>query len=208
MIVKVCGVRTIRDIDICLDAGVDWLGLNLVPGSRREVSEEDAAALVSHVRGRARMVGIFADTPPSRIREILQKTGIELAQLHGREPLEWVADLGACAFKAVRLGTRADVEIAMLAPGSWVLLDAHAGAALGGTGARIHERLAFEVTSRRLALVAGGLTPESVAQTIGHLRPFAVDVASGVEKAPGEKDAALVARFVRAAREAASSLGL
>lgn len=210
-VVKVCGVTTPADAEACVEAGVDWVGVNFLEGSPRRVSEPEALAVSRAVAGRALVVGLTRVGPPADLEALRRRAGLDLLQLYG-EPTN-LGRLEPCAFFAVQLGDEADVEKAKAAPGRLVLVDAKAKGLLGGTGKLLDVELARAVGSARSLMLAGGLGPENVAARIASLRPFGVDSASGVERAPGSKDAARVAAFVEAARSAfaalaaASSLG-
>lgn len=201
--VKVCGITTVEDAEACLAAGVDALGLNFHARSPRCITREEARRIVEAVAGRALVVGVFVDADHDTIVETKQATGIGCVQLHGDEPPELVASLLPHAYKAVRVRDAASVEEARRFPGEHVLLDAYASHAPGGTGERFDWALAVPLARERKVTLAGGLRPENVAEAVGQVNPFCVDVASGVEASPRRKDAARVRAFVAAAKAAA-----
>ncbi len=201
MRIKVCGVTTIEDAEGCSALGVDLLGLNFVPSSPRRVSIEGARRIAERVRGKVEIVGVTADLEVAEIRELALSVGLDLVQLHGDEPPELVMKLGGLAFKALRMGDAADVAEASRYAGL-ILADAKAPGQLGGTGKVVDFSLVAPLARSRPLLLAGGLTPANVAAAIEAVGPFGVDVASGVEKAPGVKDLDLVGRFVSEARKA------
>lgn len=203
--VKVCGVTTREDGLAAVAAGVDAIGLNFVRASKRYVAPEAARRLVDEVgRDRVSWVGVVADEPVARLERLRQQVGLHWLQLHGHES---PGDLELClpgAYKAVAIATAEDVDRAEAFGGDRLLVDAHAPGLLGGTGATFDWRLVSELVRRRRVVLAGGLRPENVAEAVRRVRPWGVDVASGVERSPGRKDAESLRAFVRAARAAAA----
>ncbi len=200
--VKVCGVTTEDDARMAVDAGAAAIGLNLVPASPRRITRDRAASIVSAVGDRALVVLVVADLTVEEIRALLRDTGARCVQLHGDEPPELVQALLPHAYKAVRVGDATDASRIDAFPGEHVLADARLDGVLGGTGATFDWRLVAPVATRRRLTLAGGLGPDNVARAIAVVRPFCVDVASGVEEAPGRKSAAKVAAFMRAVHAA------
>jgi len=198
--VKICGLTTVADALRCVEAGADAIGLNFSPGSPRHVDVPSARAIVRATEDRAAMVGVFVDFTLEQIREILVATGIEWAQLHGKEPPELVAALLPTAYKAIGVRDRGAIELGRSYPGEQLLLDASVPGMPGGTGRTFDWDIAAEVARERKLTLAGGLTPANVADAVRAVRPFRVDVASGVESAPGRKDPDLVQRFVERAK--------
>jgi phosphoribosylanthranilate isomerase len=208
--VKVCGITTPEDAVACVELGVDWLGLNFVPSSPRCIDVARAQAIRAAVdavdagrRGHVELVGVVADLPLAALRELRTDAGLDRLQLHGGEPPALVQALAPVAFKAVRVGSAADVEEAEGYEGL-LLIDAKVAGALGGTGRTVDFSLVAPLARRREVLLAGGLGPASVEAAVRAVRPWGVDVASGVERAPGVKDLGAVKAFVAAARLAAA----
>jgi phosphoribosylanthranilate isomerase len=199
--VKVCGITTVADAEACVALGVDLIGLNFVESSPRHVDVARARAVADAVRGRVELVGVVADRDEVALLELLGLVGLDRVQLHGHEPPELVQRLGARAFKAIRVGSAEDVAEAERYEGL-VLVDAKVGGMLGGTGRTVDFALAAGLAAARPILLAGGLGPGNVAAAVQAVRPFGVDVASGVERAPGVKDLDAVASFVERARRA------
>lgn len=210
-IVKVCGVTTPRDAEMCAAIGVDWIGVNFLEGSPRRIDEARALAIARALGGRARLVGLCRVAEVSELEALRGRAGLDLLQLYG-EPEAGPADalglLESFAFFAVPVAGAADAERARRAPGRLVVVDAKSPGKLGGTGRLLDVELARPVAAARRVLLAGGLAPENVAARIDLVRPFGVDVASGVERSPGVKDEARLLSFVEAARGAFSALGL
>jgi phosphoribosylanthranilate isomerase len=210
--VKVCGLTSAAEARACVEAGADWIGLNFHPASPRRVDLSRAAEIVAALPAPAEPVGLFVDRPPAEVAEVAARLGLRVVQLHGDEP---PADLAALAHlfvvRAFRLGDAASVARmssyldACRDTGRMpdaVLIDAHVAGQPGGTGRAIASDLLDLLPTPTLPrlILAGGLTPENVAARVSRVRPWMVDVASGVESAPGRKDPARVAAFLRAAR--------
>ena len=184
--VKICGLRTQADIDAC--AGADAIGFNFWPRSKRYITPDEVARL--RVPPTLRRFGVFVD--PSR-EEVERVLGLcDTVQLHGDETPDFCRQFSYV--KALRkLEHESDYDCELL------LVDADAPG-YGGTGQRADWTRAAEVARRRKILLAGGLSPDNVAEAIRSVRPFGVDVAGGVESAPGVKDHDKIAAFIRAAK--------
>jgi phosphoribosylanthranilate isomerase len=202
-IVKICGIKTLKDAQAAIDAGADYLGFNFYPKSIRFI-EKSACAKITSVLKRehpqVKLVGVFVNLPVDEIKDILQTCRLDLAQLHGDETPETFAQLAPHAFRAFRgipesnAGYERDEAPAML-------IDAAVKGVYGGSGVTADWVAAAELAKKYPLLLAGGLTPENVADAVRQVRPWGVDVASGVESAPGEKDAGKMKAFVQAVRE-------
>ncbi len=200
--VKICGITRVEDATLCVEAGASAIGLNFVPSSKRRVDEATAARIADSVRGRIEIVAVVADFPEADLRRLRAAVGVEWLQLHGTESPDDLAAVLPSAFKAVGLRDATDVRRAGDFGGERLLADAKVDGILGGSGVPFDWSLASALVGTRAVIVAGGLTPANVGDAVGRLRPFGVDVASGVESAPGIKDAAKVRAFVNAARGA------
>jgi len=199
--VKVCGFTREQDVRDALDAGVDALGFNLARGPRR-IDVARAAQLVALVPPLIQAVALFVDADEDAILAAIAATRCSAVQLHGDEPPELAERLRrhVIVIKAFRIAAAADLERVRGYPADAYLLDAAVAGAHGGTGTSWDHRL---LAGRDLGvplILAGGLTPANVAAAITAARPWAVDTASGVESAPGVKDAAQMRAFVAAAR--------
>lgn len=206
MYVKVCGITHLDDALAALAAGVDWLGFNFVPQSRRFVDVAQARQIIERVRGKILAVAVVANLPTKEALELLSATGADRLQLHGDEPAEQLLALGERAFKAVRVGDTEDVERAAQFPGQPLLVDAKVAGQLGGTGHTIDWPLVAPLARRRQLILAGGLTPDNVERAVRLVQPWGVDTASGVDDArdPRRKDPEKMRSFVAAARRAAT----
>jgi len=205
--VKICGVTNAEDALAAVAAGADALGFVFVPGTPRVVTTERVAAIVRGLPPFVAKVGLFVDADAATVRDVLARAGLDTVQLHGDEPPEFCRQFRATvkvvkAFRVRgaetlgRLPAYADAADAFL-------LDAFVPGAHGGTGAQFDWAHALTAkTGGKPIVLAGGLTPENVAGAVRAVRPFAVDVSSGVEFAPGRKDAAKVQAFIAAAKSA------
>jgi phosphoribosylanthranilate isomerase len=200
--IKICGVTRVEDAERVVELGASALGLNFVHGSKRRLSVEQARPIARAVRGRIELVAVVADATDLEIQELRQELGIEWLQLHGEEPAARVSRLLPNAFKAVAIEDAADARRAATFPGERLLVDTKVLASSGGTGKVFDWQLATELARTRQLILAGGLTPSNVAAAVRVLAPYGVDVASGVELAPGIKDHELLAAFVLAVRGA------
>jgi phosphoribosylanthranilate isomerase len=197
--IKICGVTTPEDAAACVSLGVDWLGLNFVPSSPRAIDLATATRIREAVRGRAELVGVVADRDEAALQSLRQAAGLDRLQLHGNEPPELVRRLAPFAFKALRIGGAADVALAETFSGV-LLLDAKVPGVLGGSGRTLDLSLVMNLAKTRKVVLAGGLTPSNVAVAVRTVKPWGVDVASGVERSPRVKDLDKVRAFVESAR--------
>lgn len=202
--VKICGITSVADAVMALEAGADALGLNFVPASKRVIDTATAAHISDAVGDRVELVCVVANRSVPELEELRSATGIRWLQLHGSEAPEELDLLLPEAYKAVAIANRTDVARAAEYGGARLLVDAKVEGELGGTGQRFDWSLALPLTGLRDLIVAGGLTPENVGGAIDALHPFGVDVASGVEVRgnPRQKDPARVRAFIDAVRAA------
>lgn len=203
--IKICGLRRPEDVAVALQAGADALGFNFWTGTQRYISPAEAAPLIQSVPAGVLTVGVFVDAPVEHMLEVAAATGIRAIQLHGAEPPGAVEALAAYrTIKALRIGEHLDpAQLRAYAKADVILLDRAVSGMAGGTGQRFDWSLAVEAKHYATILLAGGLNPGNVAEAIRQVRPWGVDVASGVETAPGVKDARLVREFIARARSAA-----
>lgn len=197
--VKVCGITRIEDAIDAVEAGAQFIGLNFVPSSPRCVAVEVARELVGVVAGRAEVVGVVANLDVPQLEALRRDARLDSLQLHGDEPPEIFHALSSGDYKAVRVSDEGDVQRARCYPGSRILVDAKVAGVLGGSGHVFDWSLVEDLARERQLLLAGGLTPDNVVEAIRSVRPWAVDVASGVESAPGIKSRDKVLAFVRQA---------
>jgi phosphoribosylanthranilate isomerase len=199
--VKICGVTSVEDALLCCEAGADAIGLNFAASSPRRVSLDIARAIVTALPARVLSVGVFVDADAATLRAVRDQLGLGCLQLHGDESPELLAQFLPHAYKALRVRDASVLDDAARYAGEFLLLDAYVPGVHGGSGARFDWTLATALATARKLTLAGGLTPQNVGEAIAAVRPFCVDVASGVEHSPGRKDAALVRAFVQAAKQ-------
>jgi phosphoribosylanthranilate isomerase len=200
---KICGLTNEADAVHAASAGATALGVVFAPASPRRVTPDVARAIVKAVPGDIPVVGVFVDAPLEEIVATVAHSGIRWVQLHGDEPEAYAAALKMPLLRA----SGVDVPIESW-PTATLLLDAVSAAARGGTGRRVDWARAADIARRRKTVLAGGLTPVNVAEAIATVRPFGVDVSSGVEASPGHKDHGKVSEFIQNAREAYVAAGL
>jgi phosphoribosylanthranilate isomerase len=198
--VKICGVRTLEDALACAEAGADAIGFNLWPGSKRFLAVDAAAEIARALPpGGPRRFAVFVDAAAEEVERVLALGVADVAQLHGDETPDYCARFGARFVKAIRLRDAASLDALERYGGELALVDADAPG-YGGSGRRADWTLAAAAAKRRKLLLAGGLTPDNVADAVRAVAPFGVDVAGGVERAPGIKDWKKIAAFVAAAK--------
>ena len=200
--VKICGITSVTDAMLAVTAGADAIGLNFVPTSKRVIDIATAAHISDAVGSDVELVAVVADRSLPELEELRLATGIRWLQLHGSEAPKDLELVLPDAYKAIAIGTREDVGRAAHYGGSRLLVDAKVDGEPGGTGQRFDWSLAVPLAERRDLIVAGGLTPENVTDALRALRPFGVDVASGVEDPSNRraKDPARVRAFIDAVR--------
>jgi phosphoribosylanthranilate isomerase len=202
--IKICGIKTITDALAAMDAGADMIGFNFYPKSPRYVEVGMCRNIMSVVRqdGRAKSVGVFVNASVAEILATMDTLGLNLAQLHGDETVEMLNQLDGKGFKAFRGVADVETDKRMITDGApGFLVDAAVKGVYGGSGVTADWDGAAELAKKYPLLLAGGLTPENVAEAVRRVKPWGVDVASGVESAPGEKDPSKMKAFVQAVRD-------
>jgi len=211
--VKICGIKTRAALETALDGGADYVGLVFFAKSPRNLDLSTAAGLAQAARGRAKVVALVVDPDDVTVGEIVAAVGPDMLQLHGSETPERVAEIrarfGLPVMKAIKVATAADAAAALdfKDAADLVLFDAKAPKSLtealpGGNGLPFDWTLLDGVKQPIDFMLSGGLNPENVAEAIRLTGAKAVDVSSGVESRPGEKDLALIGRFLQAAKTA------
>ena len=203
MKIKICGITTLEDARFCAAAGADYLGFIQFEGSPRYVSARDAHSIIEWIHG-PRTVGVFVNASPDDVNASADRAGFDFVQLQGDESPEVCAAIERPVIKGIGIRSGMSVydvrsQIAQYRDvADFVLLDNRSGGLHGGTGQAFDWRIASDLASVPPVFLAGGLRPENVSQAVRVVRPFAVDVASGVEETPGRKDFARVQDFVDA----------
>ncbi len=201
--IKICGIRTLEAALAAVRAGADMLGFNFYPKSPRFIDAETCASICSALKQETpsvQLVGVFVNARLDAIDRALQICSLDLVQLSGDEPPELVAALAGKAFKAFHGLPGLDAAAYARNGAPAFLVDAAVAGAYGGTGAVADWEAAAKLARDYPLLLAGGLSPENVSQAVERVKPWGVDVASGVEARPGVKDAGRIMAFVQAAR--------
>jgi len=199
-VVKICGIKTLQDAKEAINAGADYLGFNFYPKSVRFIEKSACAEITSVLKRehpQVKLVGVFVNSPVDEVKDILQFCSLDLAQLHGDETPEIFAQLAPHAFRAFRGIPESNAGYER-SEAPFMLIDAAVKGVYGGSGVTADWTAATELAKQYPLLLAGGLTPENVADAVKQVNPWGADVASGVESAPGEKDAGKMKAFVRA----------
>jgi phosphoribosylanthranilate isomerase len=200
--VKICGLTREEDIAVAVSAGADAIGLVFHPPSPRAVSIDAAVALAARVPAFVTIVGLFVDAEPARVAETARRVPLDLLQFHGHESPEHCTDFGRPWIKA--LAMREGIDVWALAAdyhgAAALLLDTYDPVLAGGTGRRFDwDRVPADLAPR--IVLAGGLNADNVADAIARVRPYAVDVSGGVERARGVKDHAKINDFMQGVRD-------
>jgi len=205
--IKICGIKTVNDALAAMDAGADMLGFNFYPKSPRYIEVGKCRDIMSVMRkyGQIAYVGVFVNASVAEVRATMETCALSLAQLHGDETSDVVQSFYGKAFKAFRGipdAERINGFAREAAPA--LLVDASVKGAYGGTGVTADWKGAADLAKYYPLLLAGGLTPENIAEAVLRVRPWGVDVASGVESSPGVKDVSKMKAFISAVRYAES----
>jgi len=205
-IIKICGIKTLKNALAAIDAGADYLGFNFYPKSLRFIEKKNCAEITSILKNEhphIKLVGVFVNSSVDEVKNILDICSLDLAQLHGDETPEIFSQLKPNVFKAFR-GIPSDVTGYERNDVPALLVDAAVKGMYGGSGVTADWSAAAALAKKYPLLLAGGLTPENVADAVRQVRPWGVDVASGVESTAGEKDPSRMSAFVNAVRVAES----
>jgi phosphoribosylanthranilate isomerase len=211
MRIKVCGITNLEDAEAAQGLGAWGVGLNHHPESPRFVDPAVAAEIGAALKRRCEIVGIFVNAPLREVERAAESAQLTMAQLHGDEGPAYCAEVarrtGAKVIKAFQIRSGADIQAAAAYRTDFHLFDAHGKGRRGGTGESFDWEIAAQRESDIPLMLAGGLRPGNVAEAIEVVRPFAVDVTSGVEAEPGRKDSALLEEFFAAANSVEAPAG-
>ncbi|MCS7048699.1 MAG: phosphoribosylanthranilate isomerase [Verrucomicrobiae bacterium] len=207
--IKICGITNLDDAMLAVELGADALGFVFYPKSVRHVSVRTAADICHRLPPFVARVGVFVDELEYEIERALNECLLTALQFHGEEPPGFCAKFGAKSIKAIRLRDEDSLRLAATYDVDAILLDTYDAAAQGGTGKTSDWRLAVRAREfvRAPLILAGGLRADNVAEAIRIVRPYAVDVSSGVEREPGRKDPEKLRRFIESVRHAATEFG-
>jgi phosphoribosylanthranilate isomerase len=186
--IKICGITRLEDAQAAVTAGANALGFVFWPKSPRYVEPSRARTIVATLAPAITPVGVFVDQPADEVNAIAAAVGLGAVQLHGAEDDVYVRTMTRPVLKAVAVRPGEAPAVDGWPNDVTVLLDVHDPVKKGGTGRTIDWTAAAAIASRRKVILAGGLTPENVGEAIARVRPYGIDVSSGVESAPGVKD--------------------
>ena len=210
--VKICGITNLDDALVAVRAGAEALGFVFHRDSPRYVESEMVRQIILQLPPLVLTVGVFVNAEQKVVRDLMDRCGLALAQLHGDETAIYCETLGRPTLKAIRLRSRSDFlaisELFGRAQVRGILVDGFSEQAHGGTGSLADWELAAEAAKVGPVLLAGGLTTENINEAIRKVRPYGVDVSSGVESSPGKKNAAKVQAFISSAKLASKDSGI
>ena len=204
--IKICGITNYPDAVMAIDAGADLLGFNFYPQSKRYISVTDAQVIVRRLPPIVKIVGIFVDATVQEVIETARKVPLDVLQFHGNEDPNFLSQCRDWTIiKAFRLRNETEIDQldAFVDLADYFLFDTYSATAAGGTGEIIDDQLVTVLAQRGLlakGYLSGGLTPENISEKVLKYLPYGVDVASGVERAPGRKDTAKVREFIANAK--------
>jgi len=199
VVIKVCGLTRAEDVDVAVRHGATAIGFVFWPDSPRAVTADHAASLIARIPPGVHRVGVFVNESVAAIQAVIERAGLTCVQLHGDEPASYAAQFSQPLMRAMSVEGALSTDWPL---STTLLLDAADRARRGGTGQRVDWEGAAQVARQRPVVLAGGLTPENVEAAIEQVAPLGVDVSSGVEDAPGVKNADKVATFLMRARRA------
>jgi phosphoribosylanthranilate isomerase len=200
--VKICGITNLADAQAAVEAGADALGFIFYEKSPRYMTIPAAAEISKQLPPFIMRVGVFVNAPEDFVLRTIGECNLTMLQFHGDEPPEFCAQFGLMSMKAFRIRDEESLKELPKYQTDAYLLDAYSSTTLGGTGEKFNWDLAVEAQKFGIPIfIAGGLTPENIAEAVRKVQPFGVDVSSGVEISPGKKDHAKVKAFIQAAKK-------
>jgi phosphoribosylanthranilate isomerase len=200
LFLKVCGITRLVDADLAAEAGASAIGFIFWPGSPRYITPAGALEIVRHKSPHVEAVGVFVDETLARVRNIAEIVGLDAVQLHGSESAEYCRQMAGVrrVIKSVALRSDAPADVSAFDDDVLILLDAHDPVRRGGTGRTIDWDAARGIAASRRTILSGGLNADNIGRAIAAVKPYGVDVSSGVEAAPGVKDATRLKAFFEA----------
>ncbi|MCH8029708.1 MAG: phosphoribosylanthranilate isomerase [Candidatus Dadabacteria bacterium] len=198
--VKICGITNMQDAGSAVEGGADALGFVFYSSSKRYIEPEEAGEIITSLPPFVTPVGVFVNAPLDEITRIQSVARFQICQLHGDEPPQFCASLPMKTIKAIRVADKLDTDELASYPVAALLFDTRSEQGYGGTGMSFDWKLLNGVESPKPVILSGGLTPVNVAAAIEAVRPYGVDVSSGVEEYPGKKDHLKIKKFIEAAK--------
>ena len=207
--VKICGITNLDDALTAVEFGADAIGFVFVPNTPRYIESAKAAEIIMRLPPFVTTVGLFVNDSQEHIEQIANQCKLNVLQLHGQEPPDFCLQFNRKVIKAFRVKDKESLIVLPKYTVSAYLLDTYVKGAMGGTGVTFDWRLALDAKKYGPVILAGGLNPENVAKAIQQVRPYGVDVSSGVEAEPGKKDHGKIKDFIEAAKwkEKITSIG-
>lgn len=206
--IKICGITVEEDLERASEYGADAVGFNFYPMSARFVDIAKCRKMINRVRPKVILVGVFVNEAADIINQTAEYTGLDMVQLSGDEDESLPGKIARNTIKVVRPATVADARKAEYSKADWIMFDTPDTGAFGGSGLTFDHGIIKASGIKRPFILAGGLTPFNVWEIIKEVRPYGVDVASGVESAPGRKDPEKMRRFIDTSMEALSAGGV
>ena len=201
--VKICGITNLEDALSAVEAGADALGFVFYAASPRHIFPEQATRIISQLPPFVQTVGLFVNEELNTVNEVADLCRLDLVQLHGDESADYCQQISRRVLKAFRVRSLTCLDPIKDYRVAGYLLDTFSPSFYGGTGTSFNWEIATEAVKRHQRIIlAGGLTPDNVTEAIRQVRPYGVDVSSGVEAGPGKKDRDKVREFIRNAKEA------
>ena len=200
--IKICGITNFKDASKSLDYGADALGFIFYKNSKRFTDPADALKIIKELPPFVTKVGVFVNSSLRQINKITRELAINAVQLHGDETPEFCSKIPYTAIKALRVNDPEDLKKVDSFTVKAILFDTHSGSEYGGTGKTFDWKILKKLKTDKNIILSGGLNPGNVEQAIKSVRPYAVDVSSGVEKSPGIKDHKKIKHFIEAVKYA------
>ncbi|MBC8228174.1 phosphoribosylanthranilate isomerase [bacterium] len=198
--VKICGITNLDDALAAVEFGADAIGFVFVPNTPRYIESAKAAEIIARLPPFVTTVGLFVNDSQEHIKQIANQCKLNVLQLHGQESPDFCLQFNRKVIKAFRVKDQESLTVLPKYTVSAYLLDTYVKGTMGGTGVTFDWRLALDAKKYGPVILAGGLNPENVAKAIQQVRPYGVDVSSGVEAEPGKKDHGKIKDFIAAAK--------
>ena len=204
LFVKICGITNLDDLMSAVESGADAVGINFFPGSKRYVTPGAAAKLLATIPSTVQRVGVFVDPGNNEVEEILKRVPLDVLQFSGNESPASLSGYKSKMFKAIHVINETSLDSLRSYRVDAFLLDAHSDDEFGGTGKVFDWAIVEKAKKWGKVILAGGLNPENIFGAVRSVKPYGVDVSSGVETQPGKKDHKKIREFILRAREAAT----